>query len=124
MLDSLKRKYGYVDVWATWCGPCRKEIPSLQKVEEQYHGKNIEFVSISIDELKDHDKWNKLVTEKHWGGTQLFADCDWSSEFIEAYAVDGIPRFILIDPDGKIVNADAPRPSDTKLVALLKDLKI
>lgn len=123
-LESLKGKYVYIDVWATWCGPCRQEIPSLQKVEQQYHGKNIEFVSISIDAKKDHEKWSKMVTEKQLGGTQLFADSDWSSQFIKDYAIDGIPRFILVGPDGKIVNADAPRPSDPQLIGLFTNLKI
>lgn len=123
-LESLRGKYVYVDVWATWCGPCRKEIPSLKKVEEQYHGKNIEFVSISIDAVKDHEKWNKFVTEKQLGGIQLFADSDWNSKFVKEYAIDGIPRFILIDPSGNIISADAPRPSDPKLITLFSDLKI
>lgn len=123
-LESLKGKYVYVDVWATWCGPCRKEIPSLKKVEEQFHDKNIEFVSISIDALKDHEKWDKFVAEKQLAGTQLFADSDWNSKFVKEYAIDGIPRFILIDPNGNIISADAPRPSDPKLITLFTDLKI
>ena len=123
-LESLKGKYVYIDVWATWCGPCRQEIPSLQKVEQQYHGKNIEFVSISIDAKKDHEKWNKMVTDKQLGGIQLFADSDWNSQFVKDYAIDGIPRFILVGPDGNIVTADAPRPSDPQLINLLTTLKI
>ena len=123
-LSDLKGKYVYVDNWATWCGPCRAEIPSLQKVEEKYHGKNIEFVSISIDVKKDYEKWRKFVTDKNLGGIQLIADKDWTSDFIKAYGITSIPRFILIGPDGKIVDADAKRPSDpglqTQLDALLK----
>ncbi|HRB70803.1 MAG TPA: TlpA disulfide reductase family protein [Flavobacterium sp.] len=117
-LDNLKGKFVYIDVWATWCGPCRQEIPHLQKVEEQYHGKNIEFVSISIDAKKDYDKWKKLVDEKKLGGIQLFADNDWSSQFIKEYGIESIPRFILVDPNGNIVTADAPRPSDPQLTEL------
>jgi|SRR6218665_591669 len=123
-LDNLKGKYVYIDVWATWCGPCRQEIPSLQKVEQEFHGKNIEFVSISIDAKKDYDKWKKMVTDKQLGGIQLYADNDWNSQFVKDYAIDGIPRFILVGPDGNIVNADAPRPSDPQLVTLLTKLKI
>ena len=122
-LASLKGTYVYIDVWATWCGPCRQEIPSLQKVEEQYQGKNVRFVSISIDALKDHDKWNKMVTDQKMGGVQLFAE-GARPQFATDYAIDTIPRFILIDPDGNIVNADAPRPSDPKLVELFSGLKI
>lgn len=123
-LESLKGKYVYIDVWATWCGPCRREIPSLQQVEQQYHGKNIEFVSLSIDTKKDYEKWRKFVEEKKLGGIQLFADNDWNSKFVQEYAIEGIPRFILVDPNGNIVSADAPRPSDPKLIAKLDELGI
>lgn len=121
-LESLKGKFVYIDVWATWCGPCIAEIPSLKEVEKDYHGKNIEFVSISIDDKKDFEKWKKMVTNKELKGVQLFADDAWESDFVKKYAIDGIPRFILIDTEGKIVNADAPRPSDTKLKKLLKEV--
>ena len=123
-LESLKGKYVYIDVWATWCGPCRKEIPFLQKVEVQFEGKNIEFVSISIDSMKDHEKWSKLVTEEQLGGIQLLADKEWDSKFIKDYGIQGIPRFILIDPNGNIVNSQAPKPSDTKLIDLLNSLQL
>ncbi len=121
-LDELKGKYVYVDVWATWCGPCRQEIPSLQQVEKDFHDKNIHFVSVSIDKLENKDKWNKFVTEKSLGGIQLLADKDWSSDFVKGYQISGIPRFILIGPDGKIVDANAPRPSDPKLREKLSSL--
>ncbi len=123
-LESLKGKYVYIDVWATWCGPCRREIPSLQKVEEEFHGKNIEFVSLSIDTKKDYEKWKKFVDEKKLGGIQLIADNDWTSQFVTAYAIEGIPRFILVDPNGNIVSADAPRPSDPKLIEKFNELGI
>jgi thiol-disulfide isomerase/thioredoxin len=122
-LESLKGKYVYIDVWATWCGPCHREIPALQKLEEDYKAKNIAFVSISIDAKKDYEKWKKMVTDKQLGGIQLIADSDWNSQFALDYAIMSIPRFILLDPDGKIVNADAPRPSDPALLALFNDLK-
>nr|WP_199002737.1 TlpA disulfide reductase family protein [Flavobacterium sp. ASV13] len=123
-LSDLKGKYVYIDLWATWCAPCRAEIPYLQKIEEKYHGKNIEFVSISIDKLKDNEKWKKFVTDKNLGGVQLFADKDWESEFVTSYGVTGIPRFIIVDPKGNVLSADAERPSSpelqTKLDSLLK----
>ncbi|MEQ3690899.1 MAG: TlpA disulfide reductase family protein, partial [Flavobacterium sp.] len=118
----LKGKYVYIDVWATWCGPCRAEIPHLKKTEEAYHDKNIEFVSISIDRAKDHDKWKKFVEDKELGGIQLFADNDWNSQFVKDYQINGIPRFILVGPNGEIVNADAPRPSSPELVKTLDSL--
>ena len=121
-LEDLRGKYVYIDVWATWCGPCRAEIPHLKKMEEKYHGKNIEFVSISVDVDKDHEKWQKFVTDKELGGIQLFADKNWNSDFIKAFGINSIPRFILIDPTGKVVKSDAPRPSSAALVELLDSL--
>lgn len=123
-LDDLKGKYVYVDVWATWCGPCIKEIPALKEMEKKYHGKNVEFVSISIDNQKAHATWKKMVEDKELKGVQLFADKSWGSKFVQDYQIKGIPRFILIDPNGNIVSANAPRPSDPRLVALFNELKI
>jgi thiol-disulfide isomerase/thioredoxin len=121
-LEDLRGKYVYIDVWATWCGPCIAEIPHLKKLEEQFHGKNIEFVSISIDTKKDYEKWKKFVVTKELGGIQLFADNDWNSAFVKAYGINSIPRFILIDPDGKVVNANADRPSFPTLAKTLEVL--
>lgn len=121
-LEDFKGKYVYIDVWATWCGPCRAEIPHLKKVEEEYKDKNIVFVSISIDEKKDHDKWKKFVSDKQLGGVQLFADNAWSSSFVKEFGINGIPRFILIAPDGNVMMADAPRPSSDRLKSNLDEL--
>lgn len=114
-LEDFKGKYVYIDVWATWCGPCRQEIPFLQEIEKKYHDKNIAFISISIDKLKDQEKWKTMIKDKSLGGVQLFADNDWNSKFIKDYKIASIPRFILIDPKGIIIKADAVRPSSPEL---------
>jgi thiol-disulfide isomerase/thioredoxin len=121
-LEDFKGKYVYIDIWATWCGPCIGEIPSLKKLEDKFHNKNIVFVSISIDKVKDIEKWKTMVEKKELGGVQLFADSDWNSKFIQDYKVTSIPRFILIDPKGNIVKADADRPSSSKLEMTLDGL--
>lgn len=120
-LNDLQGKYVYIDVWATWCGPCLKEVPSLKKVENNYHDKNITFLSVSIDKDKDHDKWLKMIKDKELGGVQVLADNEWQSKFVQDYSIKGIPRFILLDPKGKIVTATAPRPSDPKLIDLFNE---
>ena len=127
-LDSFKGKYVYIDVWATWCGPCIREIPSLKSIEKEFHNKNIEFVSISTDESRRsggsweaaEQKWRDFVKEKQMTGVQLWSGQDFS--FQQEYQIAGIPRFILIDPKGNIVDANAPRPSDPRLKALLNSL--
>ena len=121
-LDDLKGKYVYIDVWATWCGPCKQQIPFLKKIEDEYHGKNIEFVSISTDRKNKYDAWKKMIVDRQMGGIQLYAGSDQS--FSQQYQINSIPRFILVDPEGNIVDADAPRPSDPRLKELFNSLNI
>ncbi|MEO9571360.1 MAG: TlpA disulfide reductase family protein [Polaribacter sp.] len=123
-LDDLKGQYVFIDVWATWCVPCIKEIPDLKRIEKAYHGKNISFLSISVDKSKDYDKWKKMVVDKDLGGIQVIADNGFESQFISDYIIKSIPRFILIDPNGIIVTQNAPRPSDPELIDLFNELGI
>jgi len=129
-LDSFKGKYVYIDVWATWCGPCIREIPALDKLEKEYHSKNIAFVSISTDESRRsggsweaaEKKWSNFVKDRNMSGIQLWSGKD--TRFQQEYQINGIPRFILIDPQGNIVDANAPRPSDPRLRNVFNSLNI
>lgn len=112
-LVDFKGKFVYIDVWATWCGPCRGELPHLKALEHSYKDKNIVFVSISVD--KDKDAWKKMVTEQQLSGIQLYEDSEKSS-FTKEYQVNSIPRFILIGKNGEIISADAPRPSEKEKI--------
>jgi thiol-disulfide isomerase/thioredoxin len=113
-LDDFKGKYVYIDVWATWCRPCLGQIPALKELEKEYHGKNIEFVSISSDKPEKHQAWINMIKSKDMGGTQLFAGKDL--DFMRAYQINSIPRFIFIGKNGEILNANAPRPSQKEAV--------
>ena len=115
-LTSFKGNLVYVDVWATWCGPCKAEIPSLQQLEADYHDKNITFMSVSVD--TDKEAWVKMVTEQELGGVQLWAD-GWS-EITKDYAIFGIPRFMLFDANGNVISTDSPRPSSSEIRELLE----
>lgn len=110
-LNDLKGKIVCVEVWATWCGPCIKEMPALTQLIKDFKEKNIEFVSISIDSKNDYEKWKKMVPEKNVGGIQLLADKGLKSDFMKAFSVGLIPRSILLDEEGKIITNKAPRPS-------------
>lgn len=117
-LTDLKGKYVYIDVWATWCGPCRGEIPHLKKLEEDYAGKAIAFVSLSCDQ--DKAAWHKMVVNDKLKGIQLYMGT--KNDFMKNYIINGIPRFILLDKDGKIIKADAPRPSTPEIRTIFNDL--
>ena len=110
-LESLKGKLVYVDVWATWCGPCKAQIPFLKQLEEKYREEEIAFVSLSIDKLKNISKWKDMIVDKELEGIQIIADKAWRSKFVTDYIIEGIPRFILIDKDGNLMDPMAPRPA-------------
>jgi thiol-disulfide isomerase/thioredoxin len=121
-LSDFKGKLVYVDVWATWCGPCIKEIPHLKKLEEEFNGnENIVFLSVSTDASKDHQKWKDYLVSADLKGIQLFAGDDARKGIIEPYKITGIPRFILVGKEGVIVASDAPRPSSSEIRKLLED---
>ncbi len=120
-LADLKGKNVYVDVWATWCGPCKRELPHLEKLEAKYHGNDhLAFVSVSVD--KNKEAWEKMVAEKEMKGIQIIADKDWDSSICKDYNIHGIPRFLLIDKAGKIIDANAPRPSSDEIKGILATL--
>lgn len=118
-MADLKGKVILIDMWATWCGPCKVEIPHLKQLEKEFAGKNVEFVSISVDVEKDKEKWKNMVQKEELGGTQLFAS-GWS-EITKYYDITGIPRFMVFDTEGKIITVDAPRPSNPELKVLLQN---
>lgn len=117
-LKDFKGKYLYIDMWATWCGPCKREMPYLKELEKKMEGKNITFLGLSTDE--DKAAWEKMVKSGELSGVQLLLGR--GSQFQRDYNINGIPHFILIDPDGKIINPKAVRPSSPDTEKILNAL--
>ena len=115
-LKDLRGKAVYIDIWMTLCAPCMAEIPYQKKLEERYKDKNICFVGINLDDTKE--QWKKTVKEKKLGGIQLYAEYS-KTNFFKDYVVRGVPRYILLDKNGKIIDSYAKRPSDEKLIEQL-----
>ena len=116
-LSSFRGRLVYVDVWATWCGPCIAEIPSLERLQKDYENMDIVFLSVSVD--TDKEAWEKMLTEDQLGGVQLWAD-GWS-QITKSYAIFGIPRFILVDKSGELIAVDAPRPSSNEIRTMIDE---
>ena len=116
----FKGQYVFIDIWATHCFPCKEEIPYLEEIQEKLKKKNIAFIGIATD--LDKDEWIKFIEEKALKGTQLIMDRKWIS-FMHSYDVATIPRYILLDKEGKIINLNMPRPSNPQCMKILKSLK-
>ncbi|WP_282125457.1 TlpA family protein disulfide reductase [Marinifilum flexuosum] len=114
-LSDYQGKKLFITVWATWCGPCCGEIPYLQKIEKEYHDKNIVFFSVSVD--RDIEKWKKKVNDDKLGGIQI--NVGQRNSISKDYMITGIPRFMLFDNEGKIVSVNAPCPSQKEKIEKL-----
>lgn len=102
-----KGKVVYMDVWATWCGPCCAEIPFMEKLVERYAGNSkIEIISLSIDE--NTDKWSKKLEADQPEWRQFIVPGGFKSDLCRKYRINGIPRFMLFDKEGKIIDVNAP----------------
>ena len=122
-LADFKGKWIYLDVWASWCQPCIKEIPAMKKMEASLKGKNIAFVSISID--NNSDNWKKTLGKYELHGNQFIKPEGESKDFMEDYMIGGVPSFFLIDPDGNIYMKNPPRTSAVeKFDALMEEIKL
>ncbi|TCD08261.1 TlpA family protein disulfide reductase [Pedobacter frigidisoli] len=120
-LSDFKGKVVAIDVWATWCIPCMHSLPYFLKLRDKYKDNpNVVFVSISTDNSKSKDKWLSFLKSKDMNGVELHAGDEKSSAFEKAYNITGIPRYILIDREGKIIEDHAPQASEPEFEKLIE----
>jgi thiol-disulfide isomerase/thioredoxin len=118
IIDSKKGKLILIDNWASWCRPCRAEMEASLKLYSNLDPSKISFVYLSED--SDNDSWQKAIKQDNLTEMENYKYADISaSSFIKQFNITTIPRYILIGKDGKVISADAPRPSDPKLKALI-----
>ncbi len=112
----------YIDYWASWCMPCRAEIPSLKKMLIDYKDKKVVFLALSMDENKM--AWKKAMSAEaiEEGNKNFLVNKNFESDLAKKFNIQSIPRYMIVGKDGKIINDNAPRPSDPKLKEIFDEL--
>jgi len=120
-LAKLRGKVVLVDFWATWCGPCKEEIPNVRANYEKYHAQGFEVVAVSLDSTKDRQKLIDYCRDNRLPWPQHFDGLGWKNAFAEKFGVRAIPAMFLIDQDGKVVTTEARGPRlESEIKRLLK----
>nr|WP_068893416.1 TlpA disulfide reductase family protein [Pedobacter panaciterrae] len=120
-LSDFRGKIVAIDVWATWCVPCMHSLPYFLNLRDKYKdNQNIVFMSISTDNDQSKSKWLKFLKSKNMNGVDLHAGDKSASAFEKAYNITGIPRYILIDANGKIIEDHAVAASEPEYEKLIE----
>lgn len=119
-LSDLKGKVVYMDFWASWCGPCKGEMPHAKKIKEHFQGKDVVFLYVSIDEKEE--AWKRGIEAMSISGIHTRTP-GWKGEIAELYQIQSVPAYFLIDKKGKFVSDRTPRPSQSEeLIKLIEGL--
>lgn len=120
MLSDFQGKAVYMDCWATWCGPCKAEIPYMEKLYEHYkNNPDIILVSVSLD--KTTRPWLSMLEKDKPQWPQYIVKDEFESKLCTDYNITGIPRFMMFDKEGNVISLNAPRPSDEKIIRFIDD---
>lgn len=105
-LSSLKGKVVFIDFWATWCKPCIAEMPVTHKLMEKFKDRaDVVFMNVNVDDNKE--KWKNFVDKEKMSGTNLHADKKQSDDLHKSYNFNGIPHFVIIDKQGKLIDVNS-----------------
>jgi thiol-disulfide isomerase/thioredoxin len=117
VLKQFKGKVVYIDFWATWCGPCRGQMPYSRKLHEEFKGKDVVFLYVSFD--RGEAAWKKGIEKMQIKGYHWKPDLKQIGEINRRFKVKYIPRYMLVGKDGKLLADDFYRPSSSKAKKLI-----
>jgi len=117
-LADYKGKLIIVDFWATWCAPCKAEMPAFIELEEKY-GDEVNFISMAV--YCKEDGWKKMATDYGFKNN-IYVSKETQDQFAD-WKVNFIPRYFIVGKDFKVIDSDAPRPSSGELEVLIEELK-
>ena len=100
-LASLRGNYVLVDFWASWCGPCLREVPNVKKIYDKFHAKGFEILGVSLDE--DKEDWINAIDKHDLNWKHVSSLKGWNCPVAQLYSVTGVPAMFLLDKDGKII---------------------
>jgi thiol-disulfide isomerase/thioredoxin len=122
LLKEKPARVTYIDFWASWCAPCRTEMPNLKNLKTQFAGLGIEFICISIDEtFTDWQSANAKENLDYYTNSYIINN-PRNSAIIKQIKLTSIPRYLIYNKKGNLLNADAPAPGDPALLSLLNKL--
>ena len=120
LFDNYKGKYVYVDFWATWCGPCRSELPVSMLLQKEFRDKNIVFLYLCC--ASEKTSWENYIKAEQLSGEHYFITTDEQNFLSSYFEIRGYPTYAIVGPEGKLLDNNPPRPISQNIVRYLEDL--
>ena len=123
-MAEYKGKFLYIDMWASWCGPCKLEMKHMKTLSESYSPNDVVFISLSVDEKDKINDWKSNIDELEMTWVNGILEGGFEDKFCDSYSIIAIPRYILVDRSGNVISHNAPRPTSDMISEWLDQLII